>query len=174
MVGWTMRCPCCAQAVVVRRVPGGTLTCAPNGSSTNVLSATCPYPRCASLVFALAAKPDEPLGELVSAPALRLWFMQSIAMDALRTAPLVGFVMLFAFGPLGAVRMALAWSASTSDRALVVLGAIVAVLPAIILFLTIAVGLVSDTLRTRDRFGEVFSGAGGGLCLTPEPSTYRG
>jgi hypothetical protein len=122
----------------------------------------------------LAVRPDEPLGELVGAHALRRWFLQSIALDALRTVPLVGFVTLFAFGPLGAVRMALAWSAATSNRALVVFGAIVAVLPAIILLLTIAVGLVSDALRTRDRLGEVFSGAGGGLRLTPEPLTYRG
>ncbi|MCL2723267.1 MAG: hypothetical protein FWD69_02425 [Polyangiaceae bacterium] len=121
----------------------------------------------------MASHPDDPLRELVDASGLRRWLTRAIAFDILRTAPLVGFVALFAFGPLGAVRAAFEWRNAASDCALLFLGAVVAVLPAAILLLTILVGLVCDAHRTCGRFNEVFSGTGGGMRLVPEPITYR-
>ncbi|WP_205633695.1 hypothetical protein [Labilithrix luteola] len=156
------------------RVPGGTPTCAPNGSSADVLSARCPYPKCARLVFAIARRADTSPLALLDVRLLRRWLTGAVVCDLLRAAPLVAFVALFAFGPLGAVRAALEWRSSASDRVLIVMGALVAVLPAAILLLAILVGLLSDVRRSRARYAEVFSGASGGLHLAPEPLTYRG
>ena len=176
-----MICPHCTRAVLAERTADGILV-AYGPAPGFVVSARCPHPACAELVFARAPAKLEPysrhgeaIGPLAKAEDLLRWSPTAIVRSVTDWSWPCALLLGFGVVPL--------WGAREASRSLrcgglgwvfFLAGTLLALVP-VICFLRAIACVATDAVRNACRArAEVRIGLTGGLRLVAEETSYRG
>ena len=166
-----MTCPHCGGELVADRTGEGVRVPLGRGGAF-VLSARCPYPRCARVVCARAEV--EGSAVLVTMDEAVAWSPSAVAAGASEWLWLCGLVVAFAVIPALGLEQALE-SVRCGGVAFLFFsgGSMLALVPVIYFVRGLACG-AHEALRTAARArATVRAGQAGGLRVSPEPRTYR-
>lgn len=167
-----MTCPHCEGELVVERASEGVRVSFGRGGSF-VLSAPCPYPRCARLVCAGAEVNGSVV--LVDTDDAVAWSPAALASAASQWLWLCGLVLAFAVIPALGLKEALESLRCGGVACLFFSGGSLLALVPIVYFVRGLACAAHHALQTAAHArATVRAGSAGGLTLKPDPRTYRG
>ncbi|HEY8075685.1 MAG TPA: hypothetical protein VIF62_16280 [Labilithrix sp.] len=166
-----MKCPSCRRELACDSAPGGDPLYTSSGRHVRVGSARCPYPQCATTIYAFSE--GGVVTDLLDARRTTRAYTRRAVADLAASLSAAFVALTFVAGPIAAVRAALLHPTRGSGSLLVVLGGTVLVVPAAAFLVLGAVALVQQWNDTRRACRRVTTGAGFGLRVAPAPSAYR-